>query len=49
MEKASSELTLTIVAIIAIGAVLVFITTFLTQGGDDLQEKWDNMLNKSDN
>ena len=44
MKAASSELTLTIVAIVAIGAVLLFITGFLGNAGDDIQDEWDVMV-----
>jgi len=46
MKAASSELTLTIVAIVAIGAVLLFITGFLGNAGGDINNEWQNMINQ---
>jgi hypothetical protein len=47
MKAASSELTLTIVAIVAIGLVLTLVTTFLGEGGaaeEGIQDQWDNII-----
>jgi len=49
MKAATSELTLTIVAIIAIGLVLGFIIFFLGDGGQaqqDIQDKWNDIINQ---
>ena len=43
MKAATSEVTLTIVAIVAIGTVLLFITGFLGEAGIRIQEMWNKM------
>ena len=42
MKTASSELSITIVAIIAIGAILTFLTIFLPQILEGVSDDWEN-------
>ena len=44
MKAASSEITLIIVAIVAIGAVLTFILTFIANREDDAEKKIDDII-----
>lgn len=44
MKAATSELTLTLIAIVAIGGVLLFVNTILKSAEEKAEEEWNNTI-----
>ena len=41
MKEATGELNMTVVVIVAVGAILLFLGTFLPKIWSDIQDSWD--------
>jgi predicted transporter len=41
MKEATGELNMTVVVIVAVGAILLFLGTFLPKIWEDIQNSWD--------